>query len=266
MIKIVYQIAFLGIILTLFSCKTEFEKIRNSNDPELMKEKADVYFEKEKYLEAQTLYENVIPFYRGKQEAAEIFFNYAYTHYYQSEYLLANHYFKNFGTTYYQSPNREEAMYMAAISHYEMSPKYKLDQTYTDKAINDFQLFINTFPNSERAAEATRLIDEMRAVKEEKAYQEGQLYFDIKQYQSAIVSFENMLIEYPDSEKALDVRRKIIISAFKLAQNSVYSKKEERYLDVVKRIDKFLSKNPKTKFTRELNQLKKNSLDELTQL
>lgn len=266
MIKIVYQIAFLGIILSLFSCKTEFEKIRNSNDPELMKEKADEYFENGKYLESQTLYENVIPYFRGKEEAGDLFFNYAYTHYYQSEYLLANHYFKNFGNTYYQSPKREEAMYMAAFSFYELSPNHKLDQTYTEKAINDFQLFVNTFPESDRVEEATKLIDEMRAVKEMKAYQEGQLYFDIKQYQSAIVSFENMLIEYPDSEQSLDVKRKIIISAFKLAQNSVYSKKEERYEDVIRRVDKFLAKNPRTKYTRELNQLKKNSLNELTQL
>ena len=60
--------------------------------------------------------------------------------------------------------NKEEAEYMAAYSNFRLSPNYKLDQTYTEKAIEGFEQFINLYPTTERAVNANKLIDEMRLV------------------------------------------------------------------------------------------------------
>jgi len=72
---------FISIVFILSSCKTEFEKVRTSNDPEMTYKAANQYFESENYLNAQVLYEIAIPYYRGKEEAEDLYYNFAYTHY-----------------------------------------------------------------------------------------------------------------------------------------------------------------------------------------
>lgn len=245
------------LLLGFSSCKSSYEKVRISNDPELVLTAANTYYEDGKWLKAQSLYEIVIPFYRGKKEAETLFYRYAYTHYNLGDYILANHYFKNFSNTFYTSEHKEDASFMAAYSNYEMSPSFRLDQSYSDKAIDEFQLFVNSFPNSEKVAECNDLMDQLRAKKEQKAFEECILYYNLRQYQAAITSFENMLKDYPDSKRAEEIRYIIIKSNFDLSKNSIYEKKMERYRETITLVDKFLKKYPKSKNRKELRNIKK---------
>ncbi|MBK8562527.1 MAG: hypothetical protein IPN76_04080 [Saprospiraceae bacterium] len=77
-----------------------------------------------------------------------------------------------------------------------MSPGFRLEQTYTEKAIDDLQLFANTYPNSPRLKEVNRLIDEMRLKLEQKVFDEGLLYYNMRQYQAATTTFENLLKDF----------------------------------------------------------------------
>ena len=265
------KVKFLFILVVLFtmffsSCKTEFELVRASGDADLMLETADKYFEAENYLQAQTLYEIVIPFFRGKEKAADIFFNYAYTHYHLSEFILANHYFKNFSNTYINDSKREEALYMAAYSNYALSPNFKLDQSYSDVAIGDFQLFINTFPNSDKVKEANELIEGMRKKQEVKAFQQGELYLNIKQYEAALVAFENMIQEFPDSDLVEEARYKSVLACYDLAKNSIYTKQEDRYTEVIERAEIFKKKHPASKYNKELKVKIKDSKNKIKEL
>lgn len=245
------------LVLSFTSCKTSFEKIRVSNDPELIYTTANTYFEEGKWLKAQNLYEIVIPFYRGKQEGEKLFYNYAYTHYNLGDYILANHYFKSFSTTFYTSEYKEDARFMAAYSNYELSPNFRLDQSYSDKSIDEFQLFVNSFPNSDRVSECNNLIDELRAKKEAKAFDECSLYFNLKQYQAAITSFDNMLKDYPETRRAEEIRYIILLSHFNLSKNSIFEKKLERYNETLNLIEQFLKKYPKSEYRKEVRNLRK---------
>ena len=104
------------VILLGISCRTQFEKIRTSNDGQLIYKEAEKYYEAGDYNKAQSLYELAIPAYRGKQEAEEIFFKYADSHFKLKQYILASHYFKNFANTYVNSDRREYADFMSAYS------------------------------------------------------------------------------------------------------------------------------------------------------
>jgi len=256
----------LAMILLGSSCKTKFEKVRISNDPERILKEAHAYFAAENYYKAQTLYELAIPAFRGKIEAEDIFFNYAYTHYYVKQYMLSSHYFKNFAQTFGNSPRKEEADYMAAYSFYEMSPAYNLDQTNSDKAIEAFQLFMNTYPKSERVSECNKLIVELRSKMEEKAFVEGRLYFDLKRYNSATTYLANMLKDFPETDKAAEVRYLIAKASFLLADNSVYLKKEERYTETIAKCNDFLKKHSATKFKKEVSSFLEDSRKELNKL
>ena len=246
-------------LLMVTSCKTDFEKIRSSGDVEMLHKKAFEYFEAEEYLKAQTLFELIIGSYRGKKEQEGIYYSYAYTHYHLGKYILASYYFKNFANTFTNSQYREEADFMAAYASYKLSPSYRLDQTYSQKAIESFQLFVNTYPTSERIGECNKLIDELRVKLEKKAYSQAELYFNLKQYQSADHAFENLLREYPESANAEKVRYMITKASYLLADNSIDQKQEERFETTVENYQDFVKRYPNSEYKKELDNIYKNS-------
>jgi outer membrane protein assembly factor BamD len=245
------------------SCKTEFETVRTSGDPEVIYKKALEYYEQEEYYKAQDLFEIAIPYYRGKELAEDLYYKYSYTFYYNGEYILASHYFNNFARTFYNSPKKEETEYMSAYAHYQMSPNYKLDQTYTEKAIEEFQRFANIHPNSERIPEINKLIDEMRAKLERKAFESAKLYYDIGQFQAAVQTFDNVLKDYPGSPKSEEARFLKLKAALTLAENSVYEKQEERFMETLNHYNEFIKKHPRSRKAKEADQILENSKKEL---
>lgn len=247
-------------------CKSEFERVRNSGEPTVILEKAHAYFAEEEYLKAQTLYELVISSFRGRPEAEMITYNYAYTYYHMEQYILAAHYFKNFANTYGASQYKEEAEFMNAYSNYKLSPVFRLDQTYSLKAIEAFQEFINQHPSSDKLEECNRLIDEMRLKLETKDFESANLYFDLQQYQAAIRSFENLLIEYPDTKRAEEIRFLAVKSAYLLADNSFVEKQEERFTQTIKRADAFMGRYTDSGYTAEVQKMLNDSQKRLKKL
>lgn len=242
----------LSLCLLLSACKSEFEQLRASGDVQNIYQSALKFYDEGEFQKAQTLFELVISSFRGQREAEEIYFKYAYTYYNLEQYLLASYYFKNFANTYATSDFREEADFMAAYAHYQLSPTFRLDQTYTEQAIEEFQLFVNTYPNSERAKQCNSLIDGMRKKLEIKAIEGANLYFDLRDYQASIQSYENLLKDFPDTENAEQIRYMIAKSAYLLAKNSFVERQKERYEVARDRSAEFLKRYPKSSFLKEV--------------
>lgn len=259
----IYPVLTFLLVTVLFGCKTEFETLRSSNQPEKIYSAANKYFQNKEYDKAVALYDAVIQYYRGRQEAEDLFFNYAYAHYYQGDYILAATYFKNYAGTFANSVNRQEAEYMAAYSNYKMSPNYKLDQSYTSKAVEGMEQFINLYPGTERAEMANRLIDEMRRKLEKKSYEQGTLYYKIGQYQAAMISFQNTIKDFPESDKVEEIQFLVLKSSYILASNSIYEKQEERFGEALDHYNKFVKKYPSSKMLKEARSIEKQTLSEL---
>lgn len=254
------------VVLLATACKSEFERIRASGDSNLIYKKAFEYYEAGEYLRAQGLLELIIPVYRGRPELEKIYFTYSETYYKLSKYVLANYYYKNFATTFPTSPLKEEAEFMAAYSNYMLSPTYRLDQSYTEKAIDEFQTFVNTYPASERVKECNKLIDQMRLKLEKKSFEEGMLYFNLRRYQAATVTFENLLKDFPETSNAEQVRLVIAKASYLLAENSIYDKQEERYKATVNYAKDFLDKYKESKDYKEVQSIHDNSVKKLKSL
>jgi outer membrane protein assembly factor BamD len=257
---------FILVSLALTSCRSEFERVRMSNNPEEMLAAAHKYYEEGEYLRAQTLYELVLSQYRGRPEGEQLFFQYAYTHYHLGQYELAAHYFNTFSNTFAYSDYREEADYMAAYANYQLSPTFRLDQGKTLEAIQGFQDFVNRYPLSARAAECNRLIDEMRAKLEEKAYANAELYYDMRNYEAAIQSFENMLRDFPDTRRLELVRYLIVRSAYLFAEQSVFEKRKERYDLAIEKYNDFTRKFPESTYNEEVETIHQNIQEQIKTL
>ncbi|MDG1718134.1 MAG: outer membrane protein assembly factor BamD [Saprospiraceae bacterium] len=250
-------------VLLMTSCKSKFETVRTSQNPELVYNSGLDYYNQGDWYRAQSLFEIVLPLYRGKEQAEELYYKYAYTHYNVDQFILAAHYFDQFSKTFYNSDKKEEARFMSAFSNYRLSPNYKLDQTYTLKAIEAFQDFTNTFPRSDRVQMCNDLIDEMREKLEDKAYYGSKLYYTTGYYESALSAFGNMLKDFPGSENAQEVRFLMVKSAYIQADNSIYDKKEDRFLETAKLYNEYKRKYETSKYDEELYEIFKETTKQL---
>lgn len=231
----------------IIACKSEFEKIRTSNDPDMMYKEAVAYYEKGEYSKTQTLFESIVSSFRGKKEFEQLNYMFAYTYYHQKDYTQAASAFKNFANTFVYSPFKEEMEYMHAYSLYKQSPNFRLDQQPSLDASDALQTFVNTYPKSDRAKECQKLMETLRLKLEEKAFAQGEQYYNMGQYQSAITTFENVLKEYPDSKDVERIRFLICKSAFLFAEHSIFEKREERYQNCITYSQLFTQKFPRSK-------------------
>ncbi len=250
---------------TLVSC-SKYQKLLKSSDNEKKYETAMELYQKGDYYKALQLFDQLIPVYRGTNKAEDLFFDYAYSYFHEKEYVMASYYFKRFVTSFPGSEHTEEAAFMAAYCKYLDSPRYSLDQTVTREAINDFQLFINAYPFSERAKEANDLIDELRDKLQKKAYNIANLYFKMEDYQAAIVSYENMLKDYPDTEYKEDILYKVIKSYYEYAMKSIQQKKKERYEAAVKAYLEFVDQYPESQYIQDAQKMRERVKEELEKI
>ena len=174
---------------------------------------------------------------------------------------MAGFYFNQFTINYPKSPKAEEAAFLVADCYQKQSPRYQLDQTSTFDAISKYQVFVNKYPNSARVEDANKAIDELRAKLHKKAFESAYLYFKIREYNAAAVSFKNLVIDYPDMAEIEKVRYFVVKSLKLYADNSYVSKKMERYRESVKQFEAFKSAYPNSTYLAELEKMNKASLD-----
>lgn len=120
----------------------------------------------------------------------------------RGEYLVAATEYGYLKRSYPASPLVPEAQYKLALSYYNLSPPSMLDQQYTRKAIDEFQAFVEYYPSSVRAEEASAKIMEMNTRLARKTYETARLYETMEYYKSSIYYFDDIIEKYHDTEFA----------------------------------------------------------------
>ncbi|MEO5647854.1 MAG: outer membrane protein assembly factor BamD [Chitinophagaceae bacterium] len=254
------RILSLVIISSLFfmSC-SNFSKVLKSKDFEYKLKKADEYFVTKKYRYAEQLYLELFPVYKGTEKYEDLYYKYAYTAYYQGNYMDAENLFKGFLEVFPNSSKAEEVSYMHAYCFYKQSPKVELEQTNTTKAIGMMQTFINNFPNSTRVNEATEIIDKSRAKLEVKDFNNAKLYYNLSQFRAAGIAFTNLLNSYPESTRGEEYKLMAIKSYYEFAKLSILDRQIERFEKVVIEYNDFLDRFPESKSIKEAESFSKSS-------
>ncbi len=219
---------YIFLLISLTSC-SEYQKILKSPNPELKYEKAVEYFQEGEYLKARPLFEEIMGLYRGTDKGQEIYFFYAFTQFYLGYLIEAAYHFRQYANTYPLSDRAEEALFMSAYCNYLDSPVPTLDQTATNLALEELQIFVNTYPESDLVDSANVLVDELNLKLETKAFMNAKQYYKIRNYKAANTALENMLRNYPGTRYAEEVKYLIVLSYYELAVNSVKEKKLERF-------------------------------------
>jgi outer membrane protein assembly factor BamD len=246
-------IGVLALAVLMVSCGG-FNKVLKNKDPHYKLRMAEQYYAKKKYNYAQQLYEDIMPYFRGGPEFEDIYYKYAYTGYYQGDYLNAENLFKTFLEIYPNSSRAEEIDYMRAYTFYKQSPKPSLDQTNTIKAMGMMQTFINTHPGSARNKEASEIINICRQKLEIKDHSAAQLYYDLGQFRAAAVAFNTLLNSYPESNKSDEYKMMAIKSYFRFAELSIEDKRAERFEKVIEECNEFIDRFPQSPLSPQVQE------------
>ena len=259
------HLSFTLIIFTvaLFIGCSEYSKVLKNGDNEAKKEFAIKSYDEGKYIQAITLLEEIIPFYKLTIEGEDLYFMYCMANYQLEDYYLSGYYFRRFVRQYPNSPKVEEALFLSALCSVHNSPEYHLDQTETLNALDQMQIFVDLYPNSTRIDTCNIIMDNLRGKLELKKYNNAMLYYNTGHYGAAVVALNSTLEEYPNTPHKEDILYYLVKSHYKLAINSVQYKKEERLNDTIKSINKFVATFPESKRINEIESIRKNTETEL---
>ena len=259
---------FIAIVLSLlvFTSCNKYTKVLKSKDYEYKLKMADLYFEQKKYKNAQQLYEELFPIYKGNVKFEELYYKDAYCFYYMKLYSDAENLFKGFLEVFPNSKKAEEVDYMLCLSYYKQSPKLELEQVNTSKAIGMLQSFISRNPESSRIAEATEIIDKCRVKLELKEYRAADLYYNLGQHRAAALSYTNLLNSYPESTRGDEYKLRILKSYYKFAKLSIVEKQIERYEKVIAEYQDFVDRYPESKLLTDAESYNSLSLNHIKEI
>lgn len=234
-----------SLLVVLTSC-SDFQKALKSEDTATKFQLGTALFEEGKWNKANRLFAQIVPEYRGKPQAEKLMFMYGMTFYNMEDYYLSAYQLERFESSYPNSEKVEEAGFLAAKSAYKISPIYSKDQKETIEAIEKLQLFINRYPDSQYLSEANTMVKELDLKLERKAYEIAKQYNKITDYSASIKSCENFILEFPGSVYREDIFFIRFDAAYKLAINSVESKKQDRVKEAITYYQAFKRSYPKS--------------------
>ena len=200
--------------------------------------KGRALFEEGKYENAIAYFQGAFSFGRTHQWAADAQLYLARSYRANNEYLLAANEYERFTRLYRSDPRLAEANYEWALTYYDLSPESPLDQTDTKRAIQEFQLFMDRFPNDPLMEEAQERIIDLRTKLAKKQFETGTLYERRELYEAAALSYESVFDQYPDTPWA----QRALVGAIRMyiaySDQSIVVRQPERLQQAIKNYDR----------------------------
>jgi outer membrane protein assembly factor BamD len=256
--KIIYIV--LSVLLLLSSGCGEYNKVLKSTDSELKYSFAKKYFNKKQYTRAATLLEEIVTSFRGTANGEESLYLLAQSYYGQKDYQTAAQYFNTYYTTYPKGEYTELARYYSGYGLYLDSPDLRLDQKQTYKAIEELELFLEYYPQSESADKAQAILFELQEKLAQKELLSTKLYYNLgtymgNNYLSCIITAQNALKTYPYTKCREEFIYLMLQSKYEMALVSVDVKLQGRYRDVVDEYYNYMNEFPEGKYVKQAKRM-----------
>lgn len=198
---VLYQlILFTLLILVLTGCGKH--KIKPNISGEERMKIAEEMFNDGDYLDARTQFRIVILNSPGGTLSDKAQFYYAECHFKVKEYILAIAEYEKMTRIYANSEYVDDAQYQIGMSYYKLSPKAALDQSYTEKAIEEFQKFLEDYPGSDLVPKTNEYMRKCRDKLAQKNFKNGESYRKRALFRSALVYYDFVLDNYYDTKFA----------------------------------------------------------------
>jgi outer membrane protein assembly factor BamD len=251
----------------LASC-SKWTALQNTKDFEYKYEAAKAFFAEGKYSQASMYFAEVLGIMKGTANAEESLYLAGLSNYMNKDYDAASQYFRKYYQVYPKGIYVEYARYYCGLALYKMIPDSRLDQQSTFEAINEFQDFLDLYPYTSIKSSTLDMIYSLQDKLVEKEYLNAKLYFDLgaytmncvyggSNYEACITTAQNALRDYPfataDRRESLSIM--ILRSRFYLAEQSVESKRLNRYRECIDEYYAFVNDFPESQYIKEAEKI-----------
>ena len=242
-------------LLSIASCKSQYEELLESSDTKAKYNAAFEYFNSGRYSKASQLFESISMAVSGTAQDDTVQYYTALSNYNQRDFYTAEANLTHFIENYPASPFIESAKFLRVDCLYRATLRYELDQkpTYTAiTAINEYKMNHIGSPN---VAICDRMLEDLNERLDRKAYENARLYYKMEDYKASRVAFKNVLKDNADNIYREDILYYAAMSSYNYALNSVPAKQKERYMVFMDDYLNFVGEYPDSKYRRELDRL-----------
>jgi outer membrane protein assembly factor BamD len=210
-------IALLAMVSLISGCGIGrlFGKKLEDRPPEELARKGIEELKDRNYIAAEDIFTKIKDRYPYSEQAMMAQVKLADALYYNEKFDEAQLAYQEFEKLHPTSKAIPYVIYQQALCFYRQRPTIDRDQTYTQKALEEFRRLQKKFPESEYAAKAEKY--KLRCLEDLAAHEfyVGEFYFRTKHYTSALDRFQALSLQYP---------------FFKTAQVKEYIRKSEAKL------------------------------------
>ena len=170
------------------------------DEPDAVLIKADGYYQRDKWYQAQEMYKGFLSRYPGHDRSDYAQFMLAESYYNNREYPLAAVEYQILQNNYGYSEYIDDALFKMGLCYYHESPKYQRDQQKNRDALSKFNQFMQTFPSSPLIPEVEKYVAIINEKLAKKSFETGHFYFRRKKWTAALIYFDIVIDDYPDNE------------------------------------------------------------------
>ncbi len=240
-------------VISMSSCKSQYELLLSSNDTDAKYKAAFEYFNNKKYSRAATLFESLAALTDGTDRDDTVRFYWGLSNYNFKDYYTAETNFQQFAESYPRSPFASQARYLRLDCLYRSTLRYELDQQPTYKAMSAISEYMLEYPDNENMQVCKDMLEELGERLDRKAYEAAKLYYKMEDYLASHVAFRNVLKDDAENMYREDILYYIAMSSYKYAYLSVPSKQKERYLSFIDDYYNFIGELPDSHYRKELD-------------
>ena len=240
-------------LVSMCSCKSQYELLLNSNDADAKYKAAFEYFNNKKYNRAASLFESLSALTDGTERDDTVRYYWGLSNYNFKDYYTAETNFQQFYESYPRSPFASSARFLRLDCLYRSTLRYELDQQPTYKAMSAISEYMLDFPDNENMQTCKDMLVELGERLDKKAYEAARLYYKMEDYLASRVAFRNVLKDDAENIYREDILYYIAMSSYKYALHSVTVKQKERYLAFVDDYYNFVGEFPESDYRKELD-------------
>lgn len=134
------------------------------------------------------------------------------SHFHNKQYLLAAQSLQRLPEAFPNDTLADDALYQAGRSYSRLWRKPVLDPQYGQLAISTLRTLLALYPNTDRAADANGEIARLEQLFATKDYEAGMHYVRRRAYDSAIIYFQDVVANYPQTPRARDAYLRLVES------------------------------------------------------
>ena len=243
------------VIAGVSACKSQYDRILESNDVDVKYDAAFEYFNNGKYTRAAQIFESLSLLTNGMERHDTVMYYLGLSNYSNKDYYTAETNFKQYLDYFPQGAFSANAEFFRIDCLYRATLRYELDQTPTYTAITAMGEYLTNHPTGINADICRHWMEELSERLDRKAFENARLYYKMEDYMASRVAFRNVLKNNADNVFREDILYYTAMSSYRYALLSVREKQKERYLVFHDDYLNFVGEFPESSYRKELDAL-----------